>query len=33
MLSGADPACRDQRRALLASELTAVLDENDRLHA
>jgi prophage maintenance system killer protein len=33
VLSGADPACRDQRRALLTSQLTAVLDENDRLHA
>jgi hypothetical protein len=33
VLSGSDPACREQRRALLSSELSAVLDENDRLHA
>ena len=33
VLSGADPACREQRRASLTAELTAVLDENDRLHA
>jgi prophage maintenance system killer protein len=33
LLSGADPACREQRRASLTGELTAVLDENDRLHA
>ena len=33
VLSGADPACRDQRRSLLTGELTAALDENDRLHA
>ncbi len=33
VLSGADPTCREQRRALLTGELTAVLDENDRLHA
>jgi ATP-dependent Clp protease ATP-binding subunit ClpC len=33
VLSGADPACREQRRASLTGELTAVLDENDRLHA
>jgi len=32
-LSGSDPACREQRRALLTGELSAVLDENDRLHA
>ncbi|HEV2373521.1 MAG TPA: Clp protease N-terminal domain-containing protein [Streptosporangiaceae bacterium] len=33
VLSDADPACREQRRASLTGELTAVLDENDRLHA
>jgi ATP-dependent Clp protease ATP-binding subunit ClpC len=33
VLSGADPACREQRRASLTGELTAILDENDRLHA
>ena len=33
MLGSADPARRDQRRALLTSELIAVLDENDRLRA
>jgi hypothetical protein len=33
VLSGADPTCREQHRAFLTSELTAVLDENDRLHA
>jgi prophage maintenance system killer protein len=33
LLSGADPTCRQHRRALLTSELTAVLDDNDRLHA
>ncbi len=33
VLSGADPACREQRRASLTGELTAVLDENDRLRA
>ncbi len=33
LLSGADPTRREQRRGLLTGELTAVLDENDRLHA
>lgn len=33
VLRGADPACREQRRASLTGDLTAVLDENDRLHA
>ena len=33
MLNGADLARREQRRAELTGELTAVLDENDRLHA
>lgn len=33
VLSGADPTCREQRRSFLTGELTAVLDENDRLHA
>ena len=33
VLRGADPTCREQRRAFLTGELTAVLDENDRLHA
>jgi prophage maintenance system killer protein len=33
VLSGGDPACREQRRAFLTGELAAVLDENDRLHA
>jgi len=33
VLSGADPTCREQRRAVLTGELTAVLDENDWLHA
>jgi ATP-dependent Clp protease ATP-binding subunit ClpC len=32
VLSGADPTCSEQRRALLTGELTAVLDENHRLH-
>jgi ATP-dependent Clp protease ATP-binding subunit ClpC len=32
VLSGADPARREQRRAVLTGDLTAVLDENDRLH-
>jgi prophage maintenance system killer protein len=33
VLGGADPTRREQRRAMLTSELTAVLDDNDRLHA
>ena len=33
VLSGADPADREQRRTFLIGEFTAVLDENDRLHA
>ncbi len=33
VLSGADPTSREQRRRLLTAELTAVLDETDRLHA
>jgi prophage maintenance system killer protein len=33
VLRGADPGCREQRRASLTGDLTAVLDENDRLHA
>ena len=33
VLSGAHPACREQPRVSLTGELTAVLDENDRLHA
>jgi prophage maintenance system killer protein len=33
VLSGADPTLREQRRAALTGDLTAVLDENDRLHA
>ncbi len=33
VLRGAGPACREQRRASLTGDLTAVLDENDRLHA
>jgi prophage maintenance system killer protein len=33
VLSGADHASRQHRRALLTSELTALLDDNDRLHA
>jgi prophage maintenance system killer protein len=33
VLSGADPTYRQHRRALLTSELTALLDDNDRLHA
>ncbi len=33
LLSGADPTRREQRRGLLTGELTAMLDENDRLHA
>ncbi len=33
VLGGADPVDREQRRAFLTGEFTAVLDENDRLHA
>ena len=33
VLGGADPIDREQRRAFLAGEFTAVLDENERLHA
>lgn len=33
VLGGSDPAYREQRRAFLTGEFTAVLDENDRLHA
>jgi hypothetical protein len=33
LLSDADPARREHRRAFLTSELTTVLDENERLHA
>jgi ATP-dependent Clp protease ATP-binding subunit ClpA len=33
VLGGADTVDREQRRAFLTGEFTAVLDENDRLHA
>jgi ATP-dependent Clp protease ATP-binding subunit ClpA len=33
VLGGSDPVYREQRRAFLTGEFTAVLDENDRLHA
>jgi Clp amino terminal domain, pathogenicity island component len=33
MLSGGDPDQREQLRAFLTSELTAVLEESKRLHA
>ena len=33
MLSGGDPDLREQLCAFLASELTAVFEESERLHA